>query len=100
MEDPDWQRVLVEDVTEAFRPGAEGWADEGLALTLDWDYDVADVRCSVTWWHGDNDANAPLAAVRRLLSRTSGVDLRVWRDAGHLEAYYRHDEIIAELLGR
>jgi hypothetical protein len=30
----------------------------------------------------------------------TGVDLRVWRDAGHLEAYHRHDEIIAELLGR
>jgi len=35
MEDPEWQRVLVESVTEAFRPGAEGWVDEGMALTCD-----------------------------------------------------------------
>ena len=34
MDDPEWQRVAVEDATEAFRPGAEGWVDEGLALTL------------------------------------------------------------------
>ncbi len=100
MDDPAWQRVLVEDVTEAFRPGAEGWADEAMALNLPWDFGVADVQCSFTWWHGEHDANAPLAAVRRLLDGASGVDLRVWADAGHLEAYRRHDEIVGELLAR
>jgi pimeloyl-ACP methyl ester carboxylesterase len=100
MESPDWQRVLVESVTEAFRPGADGWVDEGMALTLDWDFDVADVRCSVAWWHGDHDANAPLAPVRRLVEGMSGVDLRVWTDAGHLEPYHRYEEILAELLSR
>jgi pimeloyl-ACP methyl ester carboxylesterase len=100
MEDPDWQRVLVQSVTEAFRPGAEGWADEGMALTLDWDFDVADVRCSVTWWHGENDANAPIAPVRRLVDRMHGVDLRVWTDAGHLEPFHRYEEILGELLSR
>lgn len=100
MEDPDWQRVLVESVTEAFRPGAEGWVDEGMALTLDWDFDVADVRCSVTWWHGDDDANAPIAPVHRLLERMRGVDLRVWTGAGHLEPFHRYEEILGELLSR
>lgn len=100
MEDPAWQRVFVEDVTEAFRPGAEGWADEGIALNAEWDFDVADVRCTVAWWHGDHDANAPLGPVRRLLSRMGEVDLRIWTDAGHLEAYHRHDEILGELLAR
>jgi pimeloyl-ACP methyl ester carboxylesterase len=100
MEDADWQRVLVESVTEAFRPGPEGWVDEGMALTLDWDFDVADVRCSVTWWHGENDANAPIAPVRRLLERMHGVDLEVWTDAGHLEPYRRYEEIFGELLAR
>jgi pimeloyl-ACP methyl ester carboxylesterase len=100
MEDPDWQRVLVESVTEAFRPGAEGWVDEGMALTLDWDFDVADVRSSVTWWHGDHDANAPLAPVHRLIERMDGVDLRIWADAGHLEPFHRYEEILGELLSR
>ena len=38
----------------------------------------------MTWWHGEHDANAPIAAVRRLLQRMNGVDLRVWEEAGHL----------------
>jgi pimeloyl-ACP methyl ester carboxylesterase len=100
MEDPAWQRGLVEDLTEALRPGAEGLADEGMALSLDWDIDPADVRCSVTWWHGEHDANAPLAAVRRVLDRMQDVDFRVWADAGHFEPYLQHDEILAELLAR
>ena len=100
MEDPDWQRVFLEDVTEALRPGAKGWADEGIALLGSWDFDPADVRCSVTWWHGENDANSPIVAVRRLVSSLNDVDLRVWDDSGHLEPFRRHDEIIAELLSR
>jgi pimeloyl-ACP methyl ester carboxylesterase len=100
MEDPDWQRVLVESVTEAFRPGPEGWVDESMAQSLDWDFDVADVRCSVTWWHGDHDANTPLAPVRRLIERMDRVDLRVREDAGHLEPFHRHEEILGELLAR
>lgn len=100
MRDPDWQRVFREDVTEALRQGAEGWADEGLLFTREWDFDPSEVRCSVTWWHGEGDANAPISAVRRLLERMPTVDLRVWSDGGHLEPFRRHDEILAELLTR
>ena len=100
MNDPAWQRVLVESVTEALRPGAEGWADEGLAITLPWDFDPASVDCSLTWWHGEHDANAPIAAVRRLLGGMEDVELRVWDSGGHLEPYHRYEEILGELLAR
>ena len=100
MEDPDWQRVLVESVSEAFRPGVEGWVDEGMAVTFGWDFDAADVSSSVTWWHGLDDANAPIAPVHRLVDRMRGVDLRLWTDAGHLEPFHRYEEILGELLSR
>jgi pimeloyl-ACP methyl ester carboxylesterase len=100
MEDLEWQRVMIEDVTEALRPGAEGWVDESMAVMRPWDFDPSEVRCSLTWWHGENDANAPIAAVRRLVGTMPGVALRVWTDAGHLESYLRHDKILGELLSR
>jgi pimeloyl-ACP methyl ester carboxylesterase len=100
MDDPDWQRVLIEDQREALRQGAEGWADEAMAVFGPWDFDPSAVSCSLTWWHGEHDANAPIAAVRRLVAVMGGVDLRLWNEAGHLEAYRRHDEILAELLSR
>jgi hypothetical protein len=45
--------------------------------------------------HGEHDANAPIAAVQRLVATMGDVDLRLWNEAGHLEAYRRHDEILA-----
>jgi pimeloyl-ACP methyl ester carboxylesterase len=98
--DPAWQRVFVESVTEALRPGAEGWADEGMALNLPWDFDPSGARCSITWWHGEHDANVPLVAVRRLVAAMNDVDLQVWSDAGHLELYHRYEEMLVELLAR
>jgi pimeloyl-ACP methyl ester carboxylesterase len=100
MDDPEWQRVLIEDQREALRPGAEGWADEAMAVFGSWDFDLSAVSCSLTWWHGEHDANAPIAAVQRLMASLGGADLRLWREAGHLESYHRHDEILAELLTR
>jgi pimeloyl-ACP methyl ester carboxylesterase len=100
LDDPDFQRVHVENVPEQFRQGAEGWADESMALSLPWDFDPGEVRCSVTWWHGEHDNLSPIAAVRRLVTQMPDVDLRVWPEAGHLESYHRHDEIAGELLAR
>jgi pimeloyl-ACP methyl ester carboxylesterase len=100
MNDPAWQRVFVESLSEALRPGPEGWADESLAIVLPWDFDPATLGCSLTWWHGEHDANAPIAAVRRLLRDVEGVELRVWDSVGHLEPYHRHEENLAELLAR
>jgi pimeloyl-ACP methyl ester carboxylesterase len=100
IDDPAWQRVYIESVTEALRPGAEGWVDEQMALLPPWDFDPTAVRCSLTWWHGEHDANAPIASVRRLLQGMDGVELRVWTDAGHLEFHHRYEEILEELLAR
>jgi pimeloyl-ACP methyl ester carboxylesterase len=100
MDNPDWQRVLIEDQLEALAPGAEGWADEAMAVMRRWDFDPSEVACTLTWWHGVQDANAPITAVQRLVAGMAGVDLRVWNHAGHLESYHRHDEILAELLAR
>jgi pimeloyl-ACP methyl ester carboxylesterase len=97
MDDPEWQRVPIEDQREALRPGAEGWTDEAMALFGSWDFDPSAVSCSLTWWHGKHDPNAPIAAVQRLTATMGGVDLRLWSEAGHLESYHRHDEILAEL---
>lgn len=100
MEDPDWQRMIAEDVREALRPGVDGWVDEAMALRSSWDFDPQAIGCSVTWWHGEHAANVPLSAVGRLTATMRGTELRVWTVAGHLESYHRHDEILTELLSR
>jgi pimeloyl-ACP methyl ester carboxylesterase len=100
MEDPAWRRIARANNAEALRQGAEGWTDESMALLGEWDFDPKAVRATVTWWHGDNDMNAPLSAARRAAARLDAVDLRVWHHEGHLASLTHEAEIVRELLSR
>ena len=86
VDDPIWQRIDRANTAEALPQGAEGWADETLALLGTWDFWPADVQTSVTWWHGADDANAPLFAAERVLAWLPKGRLHVWHDQGHFAA--------------
>jgi pimeloyl-ACP methyl ester carboxylesterase len=100
MADPGWQLVDRVSREESLRQGAEGWTDETLALVGAWDFDPADVRASVTWWHGTEDANAPLSAAERVVVQLPNARLRVWRGEGHFAAIRHEEEALRELLSR
>jgi pimeloyl-ACP methyl ester carboxylesterase len=100
MADPAWARINRMDTVEALRPGAEGWADESLALHRDWDFDLGAVRSSVTWWHGDDDMNAPLSAAQRAAARLRNVNMRIWHSEGHFASTIHQREVMEELLSR
>jgi pimeloyl-ACP methyl ester carboxylesterase len=100
MQDPAWERVSRANTAEALRQGAEGWTDESMALHHSWDFDPGHIRSTVTWWHGDNDMNAPLSAARRAAARLQSVDLRVWHNEGHFASLTHEAEIVRELLSR
>jgi pimeloyl-ACP methyl ester carboxylesterase len=100
MQDPAWLRMVRAGNAEALRQGADGWTDEVMALHRDWDFELESVQATVTWWHGDDDMNAPLSAAQRTAARLRRVDLRVWHGQGHLAALEHEREILEELLGR
>ena len=100
MSDPAWQRMSRENLVETLRQGAEGWTDESMAMHAGWDFDPADVKASVTWWHGDDDMNAPLSAARRVVAQLHKVDLRIWHEEGHFASLVHDQEIVEELLNR
>jgi pimeloyl-ACP methyl ester carboxylesterase len=100
MSDPVWQRLNRANTNEALKQGAEGWTDESMAFHRKWDFDPSGVRSTLTWWHGDDDKNAPLSAARRVVESIRGADLRVWHDEGHFASLVHEREIVQELLGR
>ncbi len=71
-----------------------------MALHRPWDFDPERIRSTVTWWHGDNDMNAPLSAAKRAAARLKSVDLRVWHNEGHFASLTHEAEIVRELLSR
>ena len=100
MEDPAWKRINRGNVAEALRQGSEGWTDESMAIHGAWGFDLAAVQGGVTWWHGDDDKNAPLSAARRATAELRKVDLRVWHQEGHFASLTHDQEIVRELLSR
>jgi pimeloyl-ACP methyl ester carboxylesterase len=100
MEDPSWQRMARANNAEALKQGAEGWTDESLALHQDFDFDPGAVAATVTWWHGDDDKNAPLSAARRAAAKLRRVDLRVCHGEGHFASLVHEQEIVEDLLSR
>ena len=100
MESPTWQRLSRENLAESLRQGAEGWTDESLALDRSWDFDPRDVKASVTWWHSEDDKNAPLSAARRLASQLQSLDMHIWHGEGHFASLVHDNEIVAELIER
>jgi len=100
MSDPAWRRISRANTGEALRQGAEGWTDESMALHRGWDFDLKTVRQTVTWWHGDDDMNAPLSAAKRAAARLGQVDLRVLHQEGHFASLTHEAEIVRELLSR
>jgi pimeloyl-ACP methyl ester carboxylesterase len=80
----DVQRVQLEAMVEALRPGVQGWVDDAMSLFgEDWDIDLGAVECPVRFWHSANDKNGPLSAIERLVERVPGASLHVWRTGGH-----------------
>jgi pimeloyl-ACP methyl ester carboxylesterase len=100
MRNPAWLRMINEANAEALRQGAEGWADESMAIHKPWDFDPGAVKATVTWWHGDDDMNVPVSAAKRGAARLPRVDLRIWHGEGHLASQLHEREIIQDLLSR
>jgi pimeloyl-ACP methyl ester carboxylesterase len=101
MSDPVWQDAFVRGMRAALEPGLGGWLDETVAIISAWrDFDLADVRASVTWWHAEDDRNIPLSAARRLVEELGDARLNVWAQAGHLTPYKLEGEVLDELLAR
>jgi len=101
MSDPLWQVTFVRAMREALAPGVDGWVDESLAIANDWrDITLASVTSTVTWWHAENDRNAPLEAARSLVRQLPAGTLQLLPGDGHLAAYHHEREILDELLAR
>lgn len=95
----DVQRVHHEAITEALRPGVDGWVDDAASIFHeDWDIDLGAVTCPVRFWHSDDDRNAPLSSIRRVVDQVPAATLHVWTDEGHTAPARHMGDVLNDLL--
>ena len=78
----------------------DGYLRDAVVTFRGWPFDLADVRCPVSLWYGDLDANAPPRNGLWLAERISSATLSVREQTSHLGALLHQWEPILTTLGR
>ena len=66
--------MVTRSYLEAIRRGPSGMLADGELYLRDWDFDPAEIRVPVRFWHGEADANLPCAVARRLAAAVPGAE--------------------------
>jgi pimeloyl-ACP methyl ester carboxylesterase len=97
---PDVRQVLVDSLAEAFRDGSRGPAWEMGLYVRPWGFRLEDIQTPVRLWHGEQDANAPVAMGRYLATSIPECRATFYPGEGHLHFIDRLPEILAEMSSR
>ena len=92
---PEVRNILVEALSEAFRSGSRGAAWELGLYTRPWGFHLEDIQARVHLWHGDQDANAPVAMGRYLAGAIPECQASFFPGEGHFHFIDRLREILA-----
>ncbi len=75
---------LVFTARDGLAPGAQGWFDDGVAMSRPWGFAVTDIAVPVLLMHGREDQFVPFGHGQWLAARIPGVDARLFDHDGHL----------------
>jgi pimeloyl-ACP methyl ester carboxylesterase len=78
---------LLDSVTEALRPGVEGWVDDDYAFLGPWRFDVEGIRVPALVWQGEQDLMVPPTHGHWLRARVGGAEGGVLDHEGHLTLF-------------
>ena len=91
--DPLYREMLVADVAEALRQGAEGFADDMLTLWRPWGFRIADLPPGIRVWHGAHDTRAE-PDFQYLAGTLPGATARIWPEDGHFGLLRHWTEVL------
>jgi pimeloyl-ACP methyl ester carboxylesterase len=80
--------------------GVQGWADDDLAFTRHWGFELADITVPVSVWQGAQDRMVPFAHGKWLAAHVPGAAVHLDDDQGHLSLWSRIGAILDDLLER
>jgi len=81
--------IVRADFLEALARHRSGTVTEFRQTAADWNVDFGAIDAPVRFWHGDDDTNVPIAAVRRFEASLPTARLEVLDGADHLQTLLR-----------
>jgi len=98
MRNPIVMQVMREAIPECVVNGPRGWVDDDLAFTVDWGFDVAEIRVPVEVHYGAQDVLVPAAHGAWLAANVPGAKVVVNDDQGHMSTPEHGLELLRTLV--
>ena len=87
-------------MSEAFRQGIDGYAQDIFVQGHAWDFDPRAIHCPTIFAHGEHDTLVPIAHSRHTAAVVSGATLRIVPGQGHLIILSALPELTGEMASR
>ncbi|MFM2482861.1 alpha/beta fold hydrolase [Celerinatantimonas sp. YJH-8] len=85
------------NVKEVNRQGVKSFSDELLRMFHPWEFNVKDITCPTTLWHGTENQYIPLSTVQRTGKAIKHSTLHLIQGQGHLMIYQQWPAILKQL---
>jgi pimeloyl-ACP methyl ester carboxylesterase len=95
---PDFQRAFIALIKEGLRSGPRGAQLDSALMASPWDFHPQEIQIAVHLWHGEADANAPLAMGQYLATNIPNCRASFYPGEGHLSLMAKHVEEILNVL--
>jgi pimeloyl-ACP methyl ester carboxylesterase len=92
---PEIQEVDRQDLSEAYRNGAQGAFWEVVILARPWGFRLEDIHKKIFLWHGEEDTTVPQHMGRYVARTLSDCEPRYYPGEGHTLFYHYWREILA-----
>ena len=100
-EQPGRIEVLNEMIRESMRQGTKGAAWDMCLYVREFDFRLDEIRMPLKLFHGEQDMNAPIAMVRKVVAELPSAQLVTYENEAHLSTLCNHvDEFAQALVGR
>jgi pimeloyl-ACP methyl ester carboxylesterase len=97
-EDEAFAGALVGAISEAFRPGVGGYAQDLVVQGRDWSFDPGAITAPVLILHGEADTLVPLAHPRHTAEMIKTARLLTRPEQGHISLLLELPGLAAELV--
>lgn len=83
---------------EAVCRGFKGAAYDVQLYAREWDFSMDEIKMSLTWFHGEQDRNVPVAPIKRVVASMPTVNLVTYPQEGHVSLIINQLETIVKAL--
>lgn len=99
LQDVSRNNAMMDTLTEAFKQGASGPAQEMTLVVKDWGFDLEKITFPIIIWQGKQDAQIPVSHAEVYNTKLPHPKLRLFEHEAHISTLYNHMGAILESVG-